>query len=345
MDYILNGKGYGDIADILIANDFDPGVLRPYIGQGGRSFVNRNGKAVVTNTPATLLKDEWIQLDTAVIKAATPRLKFVADVRARGLTYNIPNGMGKTVLQSQNVGDINDAVISMDGLKRGENDRPHFDIENLPLPIIHKDWFFSARELAASRNGGSPLDTTMAELAGRKVAESVEKLALGQLATYTFGGGTIYGLSNTPHALSKTLTAPTDSGWTPKTLVEEILEMRKQSQDAFHYGPWVLYFAPAWDIYLDQDYSDNKGDITLRQRIQQITGISAVTTLDYMPDYDVAMVQMTSDVVRMVVGMDIINIQWDTNGGLQKNFKTMCIIVPQFRADQNGNTGIVYGKV
>lgn len=345
MDYILNGKGFGDMADILIANDFDPGVLRPYIGKDGRSYVNRNGKSLVTNAPATLLKDEWIQLDTAVIKAATPRLKFVADVRGRGLNYNIPNGMGSTVLQSQNVGDINGAVISMDGLKRGENDRPHFDIENLPLPIIHKDWFFSARELATSRKGGSPLDTTMAEMAGRKVAESVEQLALGQLATYTFGGGTIYGLSNTPHALSKTLTAPTAQGWTPKTLVEEILEMRKQSQDAFHYGPWVLYFAPSWDICLDQDYSDNKGDITLRQRIQQITGISAVTTLDYLTNYDVAMVQMTSDVIRMVIGMEIINIQWDTNGGLQKNFKTMCIIVPQFRADQNGNTGIVYGTV
>jgi uncharacterized linocin/CFP29 family protein len=345
MDYILNGQGHGDIADILLQNDFNVGALRPYVAKNGRSYIAVNGKSIVANSPATLLKDEWIQLDTAVIKAATARLKFVADVRARGLVYNIPNGMGKTVLQSQNMGDINSAVISMDGLKRGENDRPHYDIENLPLPIIHKDWFFSVRELQTSRNGGSPLDTSMAELAGRKVAESIEQLGLGQLSTYSYGGGIIYGLSNTPHALSKTLTAPTAGGWTGKTLVTEILEMRKQSQDAFHYGPWMLYVSPDWDQYLDQDYSDSKGDNTLRDRIMKITGVSGVTTLDYLTDYDVAMVQMTSDVIRMVIGMDIVNIQWDTHGGLQKNFKTMAIIIPQFRADQNGNSGIVYGTV
>lgn len=345
MDYILNGKGHGDVADVLIANDFDPGVLRPYVGKTGRSFITRNGKAVVTNTPATLRKDEWIQLDTAVIKAAQPRLKFVADVRGRGLQYIIPNGMGKTVLQSQNMGDINGAVISMDGLKHSENDRPHFDIENLPLPIIHKDWGFSARELATSRNGGSPLDVSMAEMAGRKVAETVEQLALGQLATYTFGGGTIYGLGNTPAALSKTITAPTDSGWTPATLLEEILEMREQSKDAFHYGPWALYFSPSWDQYLDQDFSSLYPNITLRERVAKITGISGIQSLDYMTDFDVAMIQMTSDIIRMVVGMEMVNVQWDTNGGLWKNFKTMCIIIPQFRTDQDGNTGLVYGTV
>jgi len=52
---------------------------------------------------------------------------------------------------------------------------------------------------------------------------------------------------------------------------------------------------------------------------------------------------MTTDVVRLVIGMDLITVAWDTVGGLQKNFKIMSIIVPQLRADQNGNSGIVYG--
>ena len=58
--------------------------------------------------------------------------------------------------------------------------------------------------------------------------------------------------------------------------------------------------------------------------------------------YVMVMVQMTTDVVREVVGMDITTVQWETKGGMQLNFKVMAILVPQLRADQNGNTGIVH---
>jgi len=53
-------------------------------------------------------------------------------------------------------------------------------------------------------------------------------------------------------------------------------------------------------------------------------------------------IQMTSDVVREVIGMDITTVEWDTIGGLQKNFKVMAILVPQLRCDQNDQSGIVH---
>jgi hypothetical protein len=43
--------------------------------------------------------------------------------------------------------------------------------------------------------------------------------------------------------------------------------------------------------------------------------------------------------------MDVTTVQWDEKGGMKKNFKIMAIIVPQLRADQNSNTGIVHGTV
>ena len=52
------------------------------------------------------------------------------------------------------------------------------------------------------------------------------------------------------------------------------------------------------------------------------------------------MIQMNSEVARAVNGMDITTIQWETVGGLQLNFKVMCIQVPQLRADFYGNCGI-----
>lgn len=348
MDFILNGQANGSVASQLMQNNFDVRCLRPYIGKDGRTYItqNVNGKQTpvpLNNATATLRKDDWKTLDTAIVKAAKPRLRFVGDLRSAGLTYNIPNGMGKTVLETETQGDISEAQISMDGLSRSQGDRPTFELNNLPLPIIHKDFSFSARQVMASRNGGSPLDTTTAELAARRVAEQAEQLALGTASSYAYGGGTIYGLTNFPSRLTKSMTLPTASGWTPATFVEEVLAMKNQSQAAYHYGPWRLYTSPNWDQYLDDDYSSAKGDNTLRERVAKIDGIQGISTLDYLSGYRAILVQMTSDVVREVMGMDITTAQWETQGGMQLNFKVMAIMVPQLRADQNSNTGIVDG--
>ncbi len=284
-------------------------------------------------------------MDDAIVKAAKPRLRAVADLRGRGLQYSIPNGMGKTVLETETQSDITPATISMDGLRKSEADRPHFDLVNLPLPIIHKDFHFSARQVMASRNGGSPLDTTTAELAGRRVAEEAEKLLLGVSDTYAYGGGTIYGYTNFPKRLTKTLSDPEDNDWTPAVTVTEVLEMRNQSQLAYHYGPWMLYSSPAWDVYMDDDYSANKGDNTLRDRIRAVQGIEDVRTLDYLTGYTMILVQMTSDVVRQVIGMEINTVQWESEGGMLLNYKVMAILVPQLRADHYDKTGIVHAVV
>jgi len=347
MDYILNGQAVGSVASVLMNNGFDARTLRPYIGEDGRHYITQNVNGIIKAVPtmnatATLRKDEWKILDDAVVKAAKPRLKAVSDLRDAGLIYNIPNGMGKTILETETQSDINDAVLSMDGLREGANDRPVYELSSLPLPIAHKDFSFSARQIAASRNGGSPLDTTMAELASRKVAEQVEKLLIGSYGSYSFGGGVIYGYINHPSVLTKTITSPTASGWTAATTVLEVLQMRQQSIDAYHYGPWKVYFGTSWLTYLDNDFKAN-GNATLRARLEAIDGLS-IGTLDYLTGYKIVMVQQTTDVAREVIGMDITTLQWETNGGLQLNYKVMAIMVPQIRADQNGNTGIVYGN-
>lgn len=342
MNFIMNGQASGDVASTLMANDMEVGALRPYIGDDGRSYMTRNsGETIVTNAPATLRKDDWIALDTAVLKAAKQRLRFVAGLRAAGLQYSVPNGIGTTVLQHERQSDITEATISMDGLRESQGDRPEFDIVNLPLPIVHKDFNFSARQVAASRSGGSPLDTTTAELAGRRVAEEVEKLALGESDSYQYGGGTIYGLKNFPQRLTKAMTTPTSSNHA--TTVNEVLDMKRQSQDAGYYGPWKIYAAPVWDEFLDEDYSSSKGDNTLRERLVKIDGIQAVETVDYLSGNDMIVVQQSADVVREVIGLDVTTVQWESHGGMQLNYKVMAIMVPQLRADFNSNTGIVHG--
>lgn len=351
MDLILNGQATGRVASTLLSTGFNISALRPYVGKDGRAYVtsNVNGKlqaVPVRNDAATLRRDEWKQIDDAVVVAAKERLRLIADLRGRGLTYNIPNAMGKTVLESAVVGDITPATISMDPARQSEGDRPQFDILNLPLPVIHKDFYFTARQIAVSRNGGGALDTTMIQLAGRRVAEEAEKLALGTGPIVTYGGGSVYGLLNYPNRITSVdLTEPTSSSWTPSVFVSEVLAMRAASEAAFYHGPWLLYLGPAWDQYLDEDYSATKGDNTLRERLARINGIQSIQTLDFLTGFDVILVQATTDVIRLVMGMDITTVQWESLGGMRLDFKVMAIMVPQIRADINNRTGLVHAAV
>ena len=350
--YIDNGALSGaEPLDRLIASDGDPNVLRPFIGKDNKSYLTvwnqfkGEYETIRTNTHATVRKEDWLLLDSAIVKAATERLRLVADLQSAGLTFTIPQGMGKTVLQTETMTDSNDAQISMDGLRESPDDRPEFELTNLPLPITHKDFQFSARQILVSRNGGSPLDTTTAEIAGRKVAESIERLSIGRISRYVFGGGTVAGLTNFTARIGFSLTTPVGAGTGMGTqLLADVIAMRTASVAAKHYGPWMMYVAPNWDTYLDTDFKVNS-DKTVRERIKAINGIVDIRTLDFMQNYDIVLVQMTSDIIRMVIGMDITTLQWDSKGGMQKNFKVMAIMVPQLRADINDNTGIVHGTV
>lgn len=354
-DFILNGVAHGSVAQRLMDCNFDTGMMRPYVDDDNQACVVVNqrdasewqeaydGDVLVTNAPATLRKQEWELLDRAVIDVARSRLGLITDLRSRGLSFTIPNGMGKTVFQYQAVSDITDATVSMDPLRQSEEDRPEYDLRNLPLPVIHKDFRFSAREIQVSRSEGGPgIDTTMIRLATRKVLEMAEKLFIGSTATYTYGGGSVYGLTNFPQRItSVTLTAPTAGGWTGETLKNEVLEMIAAAEAVNYFGPYILFLSRNFSTALADDYRDNDTR-TVLSRLQQFGMLSAVRTLDYLTGSQAILVQASEEVIRAIIGMDPTTIQWETQGGMQLNFKVMAIMVPQLRYDFEEAAGIVH---
>lgn len=374
VDYIQNGQGHGPVAEQLAGCRFDPGLLRPYIDNRGVRCVTVNtgqygadGKPMLKKMPVaellnngisspvfnatSLRKDEWVQLDSVVQKAARQRLRAWSDL-AQSNTFGGFNGMSKTILEHETMSDPGEAIVDMDGLTEGRTDSPKFQLEGLPLPITHSDFWFSSRRLAVSRNTGTPLDTTMAEAAGRRVAEMIEKTLIGVETGITYGSSasygrasTVYGYTNFPDRITKTdLTTPTGSN--PEAVVQDILEMRDLLYASNFYGPFMLYHSTGYDAFLDNDYFRTGGTSavrSVRERIQAIDGISGIRRLDFLTSgYVLIMVQMTSDVARAVNGMDITTVQWESVGGMRLNFKVMAIQVPQLRSDYNGNTGIVH---
>lgn len=315
-------EGVGGIANRLLAANMDPRVLR---------------------TNDTLLDDEWKLFDKTIVDICRQRMVGVQDLTTRGLTYNIPNGMGVTVLQYQNQSDMSAAALSMSGLTRGLNDRPDFGIGYLPLPIIHKDFQIDARTLAMSRRYNMPLDTTTAAVAAIKVSELAEDILFNGYNSFAFGGGTIYGYTDFSGAQTGTIAEHwDDSATTGADILTDVLAMKQKSINQKHFGPWIVYVPTVYETKLDEDYSLTTGVTnTIRERILKIGGIVDVKVADKMTSTKVVMVELQPQTARLVIGMQPTNLQWDTEGGMGLNFKVMAILVPQLREDQDGNCGIV----
>jgi len=373
VDLVYNGQGQGQVANQILNNGsrLDPGSMRPFVhfnektGQwgayistymGGDTKNPKNFRTTPIQVNAnTLRRDEWKSLDESVLQIAETRLNGIQDLISNGLTYTLGNAMGTTVLEWHDTGDAMEADLTMDGVSRGQGDRVTFQHNYLPIPIIHVDYEINARVLAASRNLGNPLDTLSAERAGRKVADKLEAMLFTD-TTYAFGEtdsrsrNSIYSYINFPDREELTVTAWTASAKTGVGMVNDVLSAKQLLINAKHYGGtkgYTLYIPTAWETTIDEDYIGTSPDTsatnrTIRQRILAIDKIANIKVVDALPANNAVLVQMSPDVVRLVQGMGIQNVQWSTEGNFVNKYKVMTIQVPQIRSDRNSKTGIVH---
>ena len=294
-------------------------------------------------TNAVLRNEEWIALDTDVVNGAAERLRGVADLISAGLVSNIPNGLGKTVLQYDKAGDMDPAIVSLDGITRSENDRIEYERAGLPLPIAHKDFYLNLRALEASRNGSDPLDTTYSRVAGRKVGEAVEDMLFN--GGKTFGGLTVYGYTTHPDRNTSAFGAGGNWSQVAKTgaeILADLFTMITGLETDGHYGPyWLYYGGTAPGLKLAEDYKAAT-DSTVLERLQATGRISLVGTSSLLAADNVLLIQPSSDVVKMISGEPLQTVQWDVHGGFQINFKAFTIQVPLIRSDIDGQSGIFH---
>ncbi len=348
------GQGLNSETAFALSNtNGNTNVLRPFIGNDGRSYVSvptgeydAQGKPVyraqITNSGATLRKNEWEWLDSMVTPVAKKRLQFVNRLRANGQVISFPNAYNHSVYTYQRNTDIGAATIGMNPRSRAENDKVTFDQVSLPLPIISKEIEMDAREIAIRRNGGVPLDTTMVEQAADRVAEYIEQLALGTLSTYTFNGFPLYGLLNFPQRITGSFLNPSVSGWTPSMMFNSVVSMIDAAYNVNRYGPFDLYYSRGLVPYMLRDYATNYDGGPLINKISSIPGIDSVNLLDYMTGNQLLLVQRSPSTAKVLVGMDITTVQWQENGGLSQKLRVMGMILPVMYRDSNNSTGIVH---
>lgn len=309
------------LATAAMAGNFSPAALR---------------------TNDVLSRREWIDVDSTIVQEAAIRLRGVADLISGGLTYNLTNAMGRTVIEYQQLGDMDPAVVSMDGMSRSEDDAQEVGFAQLPVPITHKDFFINLRKLAASRNSGEGLDLTQSRTAGRLVAEELERTLF--LGGKTFGALPIYGY--TTHPSRNTVAFGTNGNWvqaakTGENILADVLSMIALAEGDRMWGPYALYVSRNASTKLENDFKANSDD-SIRDRLLRVDGIQGIRVVDQLTANNVVLVQLTPDVVQWVMGEQIQTIQWDVQGGMGINFKAMAIQLPMIRSDKSGRSGIVH---
>jgi uncharacterized linocin/CFP29 family protein len=303
-----------------------------------RRFIDSGLNTNSLRTNALLRKDEWINLDTAIVDVARRNLNGIADLQGAGLTRNL-GGLGTLIAEWEQAGDMSPANIDMSAETRGSEDTQGFNIQGVPVPVTHKDYRIDIRRLEASRRLGSSLDVSQSALAARIVSESLEDTLFNGV-NIVMQGRSIHGYTTLPNRSTGTLKGP----WTNASTRDVIADMRNMIAAARlqnYFGPFPLYVNNTYWTSLQEDYKA-ESDKTIRDRILDFSEISSIRPSSSLASNEIVMIQMTSDVVQLGVAQDITNVEWSEMGGMVAHFKVMAAIVPILKWDANNQSGIIH---
>jgi hypothetical protein len=304
-----------------------------------------------------------ILVDTAVVEVGLERLQFTADLLEENLTYTLSDPLSVTLLEWESINKVGGAQRSMTPSARNESLLTDRILERLPIYVTTDDFSINIRTMKMSERVGIPLDTTLIKQAVRRVNEALEDASIngattldGQpLAVGSQGGQyTAPGLLNAPNANQITLA----SNWANQTnlgnftagglIFQDVEAMIVQNQNAHKYGPYGLYIPTVYGNAIDNDFKQYSSD-TIRQRLSAIPSLKKITVVDHMPYTvgglkQVALVQLTDDVVQVVNGQPPTVIPWTSLDGFTLHWLVMAIMVPRVRSDYNGQSGICIGS-
>jgi uncharacterized linocin/CFP29 family protein len=341
-----------------LAAENDVLAKRPYIATSGRNKgkpvvvfntgqMDNNGQPVYSErvvANATLRKDEFINLEDALIEAFRERLVIVDDLISAGLTYSV-GGLGTLTSEWEDASEMTDAEITMDGETDVARDRQEFGLQRVPIPLIHKDFKIPERMLLASRTRGAGLDVTQGVEAARAVARVSESMVFNGANIGGSDGGRIYGLTNFPKRETISIGDWGDDDVTPEDIFKDILAMiKKMETEQRIYGPFDLYIPGAYASRFREDFKEFS-DRTLMERVTSEDNINRVRVADKLATGNVVMVQLSRSVIDLAIASDVTTVNWSSGSGMTNYFKVFAAWAPRLKTDHDGRCGIMHATV
>jgi Family of unknown function (DUF6260) len=348
----FTGAGCTELSDAVIrAMSLPGGLTMENLREPGfrmmQQYVESDGFRALAPLPENAQK----VIDKAVVEVGLERLTVMADVMAAGLTYNLTDPLSITQLEWLASNKVGNGQRSMSPDTRQENFLPDLLAHRLPIYLTTSGFSLDIRTLRMSQRIGLPLDTANIKSGTRVVNELLEDAMINGATTLdgqdlTVAGYTAPGLLNAPHAETQSLTA---AAWSTapvgSTVFAQVQLMIAKLVANKKFGPYRLYLPTGVGAALSTDYSSSKGDNTIRDRILKIEGLQAIKTADLLPATKVVLVQMTSDVLDVVVGQSPTVIPYTSLNGMVFHNLIMAIMVPRIKWDYNLKSGIVIGTL
>lgn len=309
---------------------------------------------------APMIDKAQVVIDRAVVEVGLQRLTITADIMAAGLTYNLADPLSVAQLEWSTITKTGAAQRTMTPDARGERKMPVIAPTRLPIYLTTDNFDIDIRTLRNSQRVGMPLDTTLVKQCVRSVNEAIEDATINGATTLDgqalFDAGySAPGLLNAPNAATKTnLTA---AAWTTvpvgSTVFNETMAMIALLQANNRFGPYNMYVPTQVGNALDADFNatNNAQGLTIRQRLLQISSLQKVSVADLLPvttpstgvGAKIVLMQMTSDIVDIVVGQPPTVIPWTSANGFQIFNLVMAIMIPRVKYDAANKSGICIG--
>lgn len=315
------------------------GGLAQLLDNQGQIALNRLRPVYPQVQNATLTRDEWLTIDAVVLETFRTGLTGINDLINAGLTR--PSNLGVILSGYPVVGDMEAAQMSMDGVVHGQQDNLEYDENFVPIPITHKDFGLSTRQLLVSRQGRGMLETDHIREAAKKVRDLNESVLFNGTGNI-YSGYPIYGYTSHPNRATDTAANYGGGDWGTsgngyKTIVGAINYMASLGFN----GPWGVYAANTqYGQLLNQYGSNDKNELTVM--LENIPDLAFVKRSFDLAAASVIMVQLTRDVIDLEVAQAITTVQWMERGGFLSEYRIMDAIVPRIKKDKNNKVGVCH---
>lgn len=315
------------------------------------SRVNKAAEAGRVN--ASLPPEAWESMDTAVYQAAEDTLTIVQDLLGAGLRYSVDLRAKYDTWGI--IDDTGSAHLGMTPEAQEEESDVTVDDDGSPIPIIDDGYSIGFREepTSSDRLPADSLDTTKATVSGRHVSEAVENLFVDaeniQITGSAGEGYTLYGMTDHPD----TATGTTTADWTTDNTVirDDFRRARSVLKNDRNYSPggtgyWAYLGTEYYDVLDDVD-PDGDGNMTVRDRVENLANISRIREADFLPEKSMLMFRPTEDVIEVGVGADMQSVQWEDP--FRDHWRAVASMYPRIKRtfateDVSGEfqTGILY---
>jgi uncharacterized linocin/CFP29 family protein len=289
---------------------------------------------------ATLLPyDAERRLDSLLVSVPQKARVVVNDLMARGLTRDAGN-IGTYIDTWQKVSDHSDAQISMGIGTNPEYQRQTYERAGVPLPIIQQQFQFDIREMTAAANNGTSLETTHAERAMEKVAQAEENMVMNG-ASVTFGGYTIYGITNHPDIFTSTAATLAGGGdfGTVTQIIPTFVGVLTVMSNANFKGPKGIYVSPTQYGQMLIPLGSGS-DTSALQYCEKLPDVAFIRSSQHLADGKVAFVDLSTQTIDIAIAQEMVLVGWEAEGGAINTFRVFSCKAPRLKSNAQSTIGI-----